>query len=131
MYWRKKKKKYLINTEFLNKKFKVMPSKLFSRARNDTWEAIFRNDSYRYVRKGYGLVVGIAINLFFFLGFSEILRSLWPHYLELGSSIIFLIIFIVYLFIFLSFFNTYNWNCWNSYFNILSYKCDYVVYLCD
>lgn len=30
-----------------------MPSKLFSRATNDTLEAILRNDTYRYVRKGF------------------------------------------------------------------------------
>jgi len=29
-----------------------MPSKFFSRANNDTLEAILLNDTYRYVRKG-------------------------------------------------------------------------------
>ena len=67
-----------------------MPSKLFSRARNDTFESIIRNDTYRYVRQGYGLIVGILINIVFFFGFSEALKKMWPFLLENFSSKIFL-----------------------------------------
>ena len=79
-----------------------MPSKFFSRANNDTLQAILQNDTYRYVRKGplssikllfiyisskgYGLLIGISINLFFFFLFPSILRSIWPYFLSLASS---------------------------------------------
>ncbi len=63
-----------------------MPSKLFSRARNDTFESILRNDSYRYVRQGYGLIMGIFINIVFFFGLSELLKRIWPFLLDNISS---------------------------------------------
>lgn len=52
---------------------------------NDTVERIIKNDTVRYVRKGYGLFFAIVIFLSFFYYGPILLKSIWPHYLALGD----------------------------------------------
>ncbi|KAL4448686.1 hypothetical protein ABPG74_012775 [Tetrahymena malaccensis] len=52
---------------------------------NDTVERIIKNDTVRYVRKGYGLFFAIVIFLSFFYFGPILLKAAWPFYLSLGE----------------------------------------------
>lgn len=54
---------------------------------NDTVEKVFKNDTVRYVRKGYGIIMaGIMTFAFFFILPSLIRNSLWDYVLSIGNK---------------------------------------------
>jgi len=54
---------------------------------NDTVEKVLKNDTVRYVRKGYGIILAGLITIsFFFLLPSLIKNYLWEHILSIGDK---------------------------------------------
>lgn len=76
-----------------------------SSPKNDTVEKVFKNDTVRYVRKGYGIIVAALITFcFFFVVPSLIKEYLWKKVLLLGDrNVIYGVsIYLVHEFMFLT-----------------------------
>jgi sterol desaturase/sphingolipid hydroxylase (fatty acid hydroxylase superfamily) len=60
---------------------------------NNSVDKVIKNDTVRYIRKGYGLVTAVSLALFYLFAFPKLLKPLWAWLLEanpdLGMKFIF------------------------------------------
>lgn len=69
------------------------PSTTCSSPTNNSVDKIIKNDTVRYIRKGYGLFVALSMGLFYIFAFPRLLKPYWDSFVgshpNLGMSFIF------------------------------------------